>query len=150
VESIPLCASVGSKDPESNARCLSINSMRMKNLKAVDLWCLDRLLLSEYWAVQPVPLEIGCPIRLGQLTHSRQPLSILRILRVVRLFRIEYHCLLTPSFCFCMQPYFPDLTTLAVLPFAQYSTSRLKCILLSYFIHNTLQISIFLLYGFSA
>jgi hypothetical protein len=47
--------------------------------------------LSEYWAVQPVPLELGCPIHLGQLTHSGQPLLILRILRVVLLLRFEYN-----------------------------------------------------------
>jgi hypothetical protein len=53
--------------------------------------------MSEYWAVQPVLLEIGCPIRLGQLTHSGPPLSIPYILRIVfvRTTRLEWESMVT-------------------------------------------------------
>jgi len=54
------------------------NSVILKLLSCRDSYCRNIRQSSQFG------LEIGCPIRLGQMTHSGQPLSTLRTLRVVR------------------------------------------------------------------
>jgi hypothetical protein len=52
---------------------------------------LDRYILSEYWAVQPVRLELSYPIRLDQLTHFGQYTLRQCILPVAYGLRLQYN-----------------------------------------------------------